>query len=271
MDTDLTSVKILDYLSRKIEEGLCLAFSGGVDSALLLYYLAECRLEGENVLAATFDTVLHPREDFALTRYLADLYNIKHLVIPADVFKDEALQYNPPDRCYRCKSLLFTRLKEVATDKKLRWILDGTNADDMGTYRPGIKALQELGICSPWAELGVTKAKIRQLAEKAGLPVARRPSTPCMATRFPYGAKLDVDVMQRLNVGEGFIRDLKIETVRLRYYDGLVRIEVHEDDFSKLLWHKDEIVKALKKLNFRYITLDLEGFRSGSMDNLLLN
>lgn len=271
MDTDLTAAKIIRYISAKIDDGICLAFSGGVDSALLLYFLAECRSEDSHVLAATFDTVLHSCEDCELTCCMAGIYDIPHVILPADVFSDEQLLHNPVDRCYRCKKLLFTEIREIAAKENLRWIIDGTNADDLRQYRPGIKALREFNIASPWAELGVTKAEIRRLAKKVLLPVADRPSTPCMATRFPYGAKLDVDVIVKLGAGERLIRDFGAETVRLRYYDGLVRIEVPEEDFIAVLRHKTEIVAELKKLGFRYITLDLEGFRSGSMDTMLLN
>lgn len=271
MDTDLLTVKIMHYLDAKIDDGICLAFSGGVDSALLLHFLAECQGEDTNVLAATFDTALHPADDFELTRYLADLYAVKHLALPADVLSDGQLALNPVDRCYRCKKMLFTKLREVAATEGVYWIMDGTNADDMRQFRPGLKALKELKISSPWAELNVTKAEIRKLARKVLLPVADRPSTPCMATRFPYGARLDVVVIQKLADGEKLIREFEIDTVRLRYYDGLVRIEVEERDFGRLLLHKKEIIAGLKKLDFHYITLDLEGFRSGSMDSVILN
>ena len=271
MDTDLLAVKIMNYLDAKIDDGICLAFSGGVDSALLLHFLAECRNADTNVLAATFDTALHSKDDFELTRSLADLYGVRYLALYADVLGDWQLALNPADRCYRCKTMLFTKLREIAASEGFRWVLDGTNAGDLQQFRPGLKALKELEISSPWAELGVTKAAIRQLARKVLLPVAERPSSPCMATRFPYGARLDAAVIQKLIAGEKLVRELEIGTVRLRYYDGLVRIEVEEHDFGRLLTHKNEIVAGLKKLEFRYITLDLEGFRSGSMDVMLLN
>lgn len=271
MDTDLTAIKILNYLDAKIDDGICLAFSGGVDSALLLHFLAQCQGEDTNVLAVTFDTALHPPADFELTGCLAELYNVQYLALQVDILSDETLRHNPVDRCYRCKKTLFTQLKTVAARANIRWIVDGTNADDLGKYRPGIKALQELEICSPLAELGITKAEIRKLAQKVLLPVANRPSTPCMATRFPYGALLDRAIIPKLIAGENLLKGLGIETVRLRYYDGLVRIEVMETDFCRLLSHKAEIITGLKKLGFHYVTLDLEGFRSGSMDHTLFN
>lgn len=266
MDTDLLNLTIKQYLKAKINAGICLAFSGGVDSALLLHFLAECQSDAANVLAATFDTVLYPKDDFKLACYLADMYTVRHLTLRLNVLEDAELILNPPDRCYRCKKVLFTKLKEVATQKGLHWLMDGTNADDMRQFRPGLKALQEFDVISPWAELGVAKAEIRALARKVMLPVADRPAAPCMATRFPYGARLDEAVIRRLTVGERLVRKFEIETVRLRYYAGLIRIEVEEQDFERLLRHKKEIVTGLKNLHFNYITLDLEGFRSGSMD-----
>lgn len=269
MDTDLLSLTIRHYLKAKIDAGICLAFSGGVDSALLLYFLAECQRDPAKVLAVTFDTVLYPKEDFELARYLADMYAVRHFPLMLDVLEDAELILNPPDRCYRCKKMLFAKLKEVAAPKGLRWLMDGTNADDMGQFRPGLKALREFDVLSPWAELGVTKTEIRALARKVLLPVAHRPAAPCMATRFPYGARLDEAVIQKLAAGERLVKEFEIETVRLRYYTGLIRIEVEERDFERLLRHKKEIVSGLKKLDFDYITLDLEGFRSGSMDNVI--
>lgn len=266
MDTDLLSLTITHYLKAKIGAGICLAFSGGVDSALLLYFLAECQSDPAKVLAATFDTVLYPKDDLKSACYLADMYAVRHLTLALDVLGDEELILNPPDRCYRCKKMLFAKLREVATQKDLRWLMDGTNADDMRQFRPGLKALQEFDVISPWAELGVAKAEIRKLARTVLLPVADRPAAPCMATRFPYGVRLDGAVIQKLAAGERLVRKFAVETVRLRYYAGLIRIEVEERDFERLLRHKKEIVSGLKKLGFNYITLDLEGFRSGSMD-----
>lgn len=271
MDLHSLAAKITTYLDAKIENGICLALSGGVDSALLLYFLSRYRPEAFRVLAATFHTPLLPGEDFEVSAHLASLYHVQHQMLQVDVLEDRQLLDNPVDRCYRCKKLLFSKLGEVAGKSGIRWIVDGTNADDLHAYRPGLKALKELGVCSPWAELGVGKDTIRKLAKKMRLPVADRPSAPCLATRFPYGVRLDEGILQKLDAGEKEIRKRKVETVRLRYHDGLVRIEVPEGDLAQLLMNRTEIVSCLKELGFRFITLDLEGFRSGSMDKIILN
>ena len=145
-------------------------------------------------------------------------------------------------------------------------IVDGTNEDDHHVYRPGIQALKELGIVSPLAELHITKAEVKAMAKEWGISVASRPSTPCMATRLPYNTPIDYDVMKQIEVGEGYLRELLGGNVRLRLHGNVVRIEADKTSFGKLLEHGDEIVKTLKNLGFVYITMDLEGFRSGSMD-----
>ena len=249
MPEDALEAKITQYLKAKIANGICLAFSGGVDSALLLHFLAACQKNNAGVLAVTFDTELFPYEDIEFARSFSALYNFKHVVLPVNVLSDKKLRYNPVDRCYHCKSMLFAQLKYLADQERLSCIMDGTNATDLGQYRPGIKALQEQGICSPWAELGITKAQIRQLAQKLALPVAARPSAPCIATRFPYGAELDTKVIEKLISGEKLLKALDITTVRLRYYSGLVRIEVMEQDFNLLLKHKTTVDRKSTRLN----------------------
>lgn len=243
--------------------GICLAFSGGVDSALLLYLLAQVKAP---VLAVTFSTPLQPQEDAGQAKALAEKYGIEHLTVCIDVLKDKALINNPADRCYRCKKSLFLHLGALARERRLEHIFDGTNADDLNVYRPGLKALKELGICSPLAQAAMTKADVRRAAEYFGISVAKRPSAPCMATRFPYGAKLDLNVMRNLEKAEQLIKSLGIETVRIRCYDTLARIEVPPQDFQKVMDNRSEIISGLKNLGLCYITLDIEGFRSGSMD-----
>ena len=266
MNTGEDEDRIKKYLQAKTAGGVCLAFSGGVDSTLLLHYLAALRLNSDLILAVTFETALHPEEEHELTGSLARHYGIEHIILKKDVLSDAEMRFNPPNRCYLCKKKLFVHLMDLAQKAGIRWVLDGTNADDLLEYRPGIKALKELEIASPWAELGIGKEQIRNLARHVNLPVASRPAAPCMATRFPYGAELRADVIQKLHQGENSIRELGIPVVRLRYYDGLIRIEVMPEDFGTLIERRNEVVALFKTLGFMYITLDLEGFRSGSMD-----
>lgn len=251
------------YISGRAADGICLAFSGGTDSALLLYLLS--RLESP-VLAVTFSTPLQPAQEIELAKALAAEYGIEHLTAHIDVMQDNSLINNPCDRCYRCKKYLFSRLGAIAREHGLKHVFDGTNADDLNVYRPGLKALKELGVHSPLAQTGMTKPDVRRAAGYFNIRVAKRPSAPCMATRFPYNTKLDLNIMRNLEKGEELIKSFGIETVRIRYYNGLARIEVLPDDFQKVLNNRPEIISGLKNLGLQYITLDIEGFRSGSMD-----
>lgn len=148
-------------------------------------------------------------------------------------------------------------------------IMDGTNEDDLHVYRPGLRALKELGIISPLAEEKVTKAEVRELAEEYGLSVASKPAMPCLATRFPYGTDLTYEKLEKVEKGEAFIRKLGLYNLRLRVHGGIARVEVDEQEIAKILQHREEIVRYLRQLGYSYITLDLEGFRSGSMDEVL--
>lgn len=205
-------------------------------------------------------------KDLEIAVAVAKEAGARHLVVRIDELKEAGIEYNPEDRCYLCKKLLFSRLKEKAEELHAGYIVEGTNEDDLHVYRPGIRALRELGILSPLAQTGFTKQEVRKLAEEYGVSVANRPSTPCMATRFPYGAKLDYDSMRRVEQGEEWIRSLGFYNVRIRVHGGIARIEIDIDQMPLLLEKKEEIISKLKELGYDYITLDLEGFRSGSMD-----
>ena len=170
------------------------------------------------------------------------------------------------DRCYLCKKCLFRKLIAKAEELGARTVLDGTNADDLTVYRPGIRALRELGVISPLAELGITKAEVRQIAAEYGLSVSGRPSTPCMATRFPYGTELDYDMIRRVEEGEAWLRAQGFYNVRLRVHGGIARIEVDPESMTELVKIREELLKKMSGYGFDYVTLDLAGFRSGSMD-----
>lgn len=259
--------QLLKEICELTKEDLVLAFSGGVDSSLLLKICCEAAKEnGTNVYAVTVHTELHPMKDLEIAVAVAKEAGARHLVVRIDELKEAGIEYNPEDRCYLCKKLLFSRLKEKAEELHAGYIVEGTNEDDLHVYRPGIRALRELGILSPLAQTGFTKQEVRKLAEEYGVSVANRPSTPCMATRFPYGAKLDYDSMRRVEQGEEWIRSLGFYNVRIRVHGGIARIEIDIDQMPLLLEKKEEIISKLKELGYDYITLDLEGFRSGSMD-----
>lgn len=258
---------LFEELKEITKQDMVLAFSGGVDSSLLLKLCCEAaKGKGTTVYAVTVHTELHPMKDLEIAAKVAEETGAAHLVVRIDELQEADIAYNPKDRCYRCKKLLFCRLKEKAEELGAAQIVEGTNEDDLHVYRPGIRALRELGIRSPLAECGFTKAEVRKLAGEYGMSVANRPSTPCMATRFPYGAKLDYESMRRAEKGEEYLRGLGFYNVRIRVHDSIARIEVDPEEMEKLLLQKGEITAVLKELGYDYVTMDLEGFRSGSMD-----
>lgn len=267
---------LLSYINDLSGNNVVLAFSGGVDSSLLLKLCCEAakarRNEAEppkenKVYAITMHSKLHPPADLENARRVAlETGADEHIVLLSDELRDAGILHNPVDRCYLCKRFLFGRLVEKAEELKAAYILEGTNEDDMHLYRPGIKAVKELHILSPLAKFHITKQEVRKLAAEYGISVKNRPSTPCMATRFPYGTKLSYDMLQQTAYGEEWLRQQGFCNVRLRVHGNIARIEVDKDDMSALLERKDEIITELSKYGFSYITMDLAGFRSGSMD-----
>lgn len=269
--TNQTNLENLEKISRimeaNIEKGIGIAFSGGVDSSLLLKIACDVgKKANKPVLAITFETKLHPHGDLDESRAIASSFGAVHKVIEVDEFADPEIMHNPVDRCYRCKNLLFKTLIQTANSEGYYYLMDGSNFDDLKAYRPGMKALKELGIHSPLLELEITKAEIRSLAADLGISSSDRPSAPCLATRLPYGATLDFDLLERIDFGEKYIKEFGFYNVRLRAHDDIIRIEIDKKDFAKFIENQELIVNRLKELGFIYITLDLEGFRSGSMD-----
>lgn len=259
--------EFLQLLKSYINQDLIIAFSGGVDSTLLAKAAFEMSKEKNYAVhAVTFQTTLHPATDVEITRKLARDLGVTHHVIQVDELQHAGILSNQINRCYLCKKYLFGRLRNMAEEMGISLIMDGTNGDDMKVYRPGIRALRELQIVSPLAEAGMTKDDIRSMAAEYGLSVADRPSAPCLATRFPYGTPLSQPMMRKVEKGEEFLKSLGFYNVRLRVHGELARIEVDRKDLPLLLHQRDSITNFLKKLGYVYITLDLEGFHSGSMD-----
>lgn len=264
---DKIRLQLEERMAELCREDVCLAFSGGVDSSLLLKILADqAARTGKRVYAVTFDTRLHPPCDLEIAGRVAVELGGIHKVITVDELEQEEIRHNPVNRCYLCKRHLFQELKRFAAGEGIPYILDGTNEDDMHVYRPGIQALKELGIMSPLAELHITKAQVKALAKEYGISVAGRPSAPCMATRLPYNTEIDYEALERIAAGEELLKTLIPGNVRLRLHGNVARIEVDEPQFGTFLENRRRITEELKKMGFLYITLDLEGFRSGSMD-----
>lgn len=259
--------KLTEMMDRLAGQDIMVAFSGGVDSSLLLKAACDSAgRTGKKVYAVTIQTALHPMEDMEVAGRVAKEMGAVHVILSIDELADAGIEDNPVDRCYRCKKLLFQQMKQKAQELGVPVILEGTNADDLTVYRPGIRAIRELGITSPLALLGITKAEVRQLAGEYGISVSNRPSAPCLATRFPYGTRLCMDKMKQVDQGETYLRSLGLYNVRIRVHGEVARIEVDDKDMPVVLSHRKELVSRLEALGFLYVTLDLKGFRSGSMD-----
>lgn len=264
------------YLQKLMEqytqENVVVAFSGGVDSSLLLKTACINAVKnGTKVFAVTMHTTLHTMNEIESSKETAGEVGTEHLIISVDELKEAGIENNPVERCYLCKKYLFQKMKDKAESLGVKIILDGTNEDDLHMFRPGLRALKELEIKSPLAESDFSKTDVRKLAEEYGLSVSKKPSTPCLATRFPYGSRLSYEEMKKVEKGEDFLKNLGLYNVRLRIHNDIARIEVDKEDIVKIVVYKEAIISYLKELGYRYITLDLEGFRSGSMDYFLEN
>lgn len=258
-------------LRERSEGGIALAFSGGVDSSLLLAVLKELHDEAPfPLLALTLHSIFQRPEELEEVRKAAGKAGIELKLFGCDPLSIPEVKYNPPDRCFWCKRYLFSEIRDFAAARGIGTVIDGTNADDRKCYRPGLAALEELGILSPLAELGITKAEVRRIAAELHLECAEKPSVPCMATRFEYGSLLTEDLIRKAIDGEDLVRKLvpSVHDVRLRIHAGIARIEVSGKDIAATAARHREIAEGLKQLGFHFVTLDLEGFRSGSMDDL---
>ncbi|MFR2573829.1 MAG: ATP-dependent sacrificial sulfur transferase LarE [Dialister sp.] len=243
---------------------LAVAFSGGVDSTYLLHEAAKAG-KGK-VTALIMKTPSVPERELNEAVAFCKSRDISFFVLPADPFSVAGFRENGRDRCYICKHFLFSALLEKAKEEGIPFVADGTNADDRKEFRPGLRALKELDIRSPLAEAGLTKKEIRELSEKEGLPTWNKPSFSCLATRFPYGEELTVEKLRRTEAAENLLAELGFTQRRVRVHGNLARIEVLPAEIPLLLERRDMISSRLEELGFLYTTVDLKGFRSGSMD-----
>lgn len=243
---------------------LAVAFSGGVDSTYLLHEAVKAGKEKVTALIMKTPSVPERELDEAVT--FCKSRGISFFVLPADPFSAAGFRENGRDRCYICKHFLFSALLEKAKEEGIPFVADGTNADDRKEFRPGLRALKELDIRSPLAEAGLTKKEIRELSEKEGLPTWNKPSFSCLATRFPYGEELTVEKLRRTEAAENLLAELGFTQRRVRVHGNLARIEVLPAEIPLLLERRDMISSRLEELGFLYTTVDLKGFRSGSMD-----
>lgn len=254
-------------MSQYAKGDVAVAFSGGVDSSLLLNLAAAASEEhGTNVYAILMHTMLHSARDAKEAKAAAKEAGAEFRMLTVDELLEAGILDNPKDRCYRCKKYLFEQLKRESEALGAAVILEGTNEDDLHGYRPGLLAVRELGIRSPLADAGFTKEEVRRFAEELGISASKKPSTPCLATRFPYGTRLSYKDLRRAEQGEQFIRAMGFYNVRLRVHGDIARIEVDTEGFGEIMGRRKEIISYLKNLGYSYVTLDMEGFRSGSMD-----
>ena len=248
-----------------------LAYSGGVDSTLLLKVCQEAI--PDQFLAVTAESAITPRHELADALKISHLVGARHLVIKSDEMENSEFTKNPVDKCYVCKKRRFEALSALARQQGLRYLIDGSNMDDLDDYRPGKRALQELGVRSPLCEVGFNKAEIRKLSQNLGLLTWNKPSYACLASRIPYGSRITKEKLRQVDAGEDFLRGLGLNRqVRVRHHGDTARIEVTASDLSEILQEevRHRIVAFFKKLGFMFITLDLEGYRMGSLNQAVL-
>jgi uncharacterized protein len=247
------------------------AFSGGVDSSVVLALAVE-QLGHANVLAVTSRSETYIDEECREAASIAEWLGVEHLVIETKELDIPGFSSNPPDRCYHCKAELFGRLREIAGDRGLAAVVDGANLDDQGDFRPGIGAADELGVRHPLMESGLDKDAVRALAKRLGLPNWDKPAMACLSSRFPYGESITRERLEMVAQAEAFLREAGYRQLRVRHHGVVARIEVPRDQVAGLASDerlRSELVARFKHIGYRYVTLDLEGFRSGSMNEVL--
>ena len=253
--------------SLKEKGKICIAFSGGVDSTFLLKVAQN--VLGENVLAITVRSSMYPDRELKESKEFCKSLKIKHIFLDANEYSVPEFVGNSKNRCYFCKKGIFSKVKEIAQKEGFDIVADGSNLDDEGDYRPGIKALKELGIISPLKEAGLTKNEIRELSKELGLSTWDKPSMACLASRIPYGSVITREKLKKIEIAEEFLLSNNFKQFRVRYYDDLAKIEVLKEDIPKVLQLSEVIIAKFKEIGFNYITLDLEGYRTGSMNETL--
>jgi uncharacterized protein len=246
-----------------------LAYSGGVDSSLLLRACAE--VLGPNLLAVTALSDTYPPEEIELARTYASSVGVRHRIIPSDELSDDDFIRNDPNRCYYCKMDLFGKLRAIADAEGIPYILDGSNTDDLRDHRPGRKAAAEFSVRSPLVEAGLGKQNVRDLARWLDLPMWDKPSLACLSSRLPYGTMITPGLLRTVHAAEKIVRQFGVRQVRVRHHGDTARIEIGPEDFAKVLAGDaaERLSRAIKDLGYTYVTLDLDGYRTGSMNEVL--
>lgn len=250
-------------------ESVIVAFSGGVDSTFLLKVAKDTL--GENVIAVTARSSTYPEREFQESVKYAEIIGTKHVVIISEELEIEGFSQNPVNRCYYCKNELFSKINAIAKEKGIKYVLDGSNYDDRNDYRPGMIAAREQGVVSPLKEAELTKEDIRELSKRLDLPTWDKPSFACLSSRFPYGNEITQEKLSMVDLAEQYLLDIGFKQIRVRHHGEIARIEVSPEERERFfnLNTMDNIAQKLTEIGYAYVTMDLKGYRTGSMNEVI--